>query len=112
MCVCVCVYVCVCVCVHVHVHVCMCVCVCECVCMCLSVCVTMFDQYIHSSSSMLTVVVLAVVLGPSPDGGLTGMLSEPRNISSPSSIMSDMMDTGTGMLASSGFSVSSILFPV
>ena len=80
--------------------------VCECV------CVTVFDLYVHSSSSMLIVVVLAVVLGPSPDGGLTGMLSEPRNISLPSSIMSDVMDTGTGTLAFSGFSVSSILFPV
>ena len=60
---------------------------------------------------MLIVVVLAVALGPSPDGGFTGMLSEPRNISSPSSIMSDIMDTGTGTLGSSGFSVRSILLP-
>ena len=76
------------------------------------VCVSLCSTYVHSSSSILIVVVLAVVLGPSPDGGLTGMLSEPTKISSPSSIMSDVMDTGTRTLVSSGFSVSSMLLPV
>jgi hypothetical protein len=60
---------------------------------------------------MLITAVLTI-LGPSPDGGLLGTLSEPRNISLPSSIMSGMMDIGTGILASSGFSVRSILFPM
>ena len=65
-----------------------------------------------SSSVIVIVAVLAVALGPSPDGGSTGMLSEPKNCSSLSSIMSEMMDMGTVILASSGFRVKGILFPM
>ena len=65
-----------------------------------------------SSSRIVIVVVLAVVLGPSPEGGLTGILNDPRNISLSSSITSDRTESETGMLASSGRSVNRALLPV
>ena len=69
-------------------------------------------NHVPSSSSIVIVVVLAVGLGPSPDGGLTGMLREPRNSSLSSNTVSANTETSTRMLASSGFSVKSILFPL
>lgn len=67
---------------------------------------------IPSSSTIVMVAVLAVGLGPSPDGGLSGMLKEPKNSSVSSTILSFIMVTAISTLTSSGFSVTSMVLPL
>ena len=65
-----------------------------------------------SLSSIVMVVTPAVGLGSSPDGGFAGILRDPWNSSSSSSITSSIIVIGTSALLSSGLRVINILVPL